>query len=169
MNKNSKVSLFVLFLLVVGFSSCLKRNDFQDEPQIEYLDFVKYQNTQGKDSIGVLKFKFTDGDGDIGLDQQDTFPPFDTSSVYYYNFYVKYFEKQNGEFVEVILAQPNNSRIPNITPEGQNKTLEGEIDIALYINNPLSNYDTIKFEAYIFDRALHQSNTIETPEIVVVK
>jgi hypothetical protein len=68
-----------------------------------------------------------------------------------------------------VLAQPNNSRIPNITPEGQNKTLEGEIDIALYINNPLSSFDTIKFQAYIFDRALHQSNTIETPEIVVVK
>jgi hypothetical protein len=93
MNKNSKVSLFVLFLLVVGFSSCLKRNDFPDEPQIEYLDFVKYQNTQGKDSIGVLKFKFTDGDGDIGLDQQDTFPPFNEGSLHYYNFYVKYFEK----------------------------------------------------------------------------
>ena len=73
MNKNSKVSLFVLFLLVVGFSSCLKRNDFPDEPQIEYLDFVKYQNTQGKDSIGVLKFKFTDGDGDIGLGDELAF------------------------------------------------------------------------------------------------
>ncbi len=169
MNKNSKVSLFVLFLLVLGFSSCLKRNDFPDEPQIEYLDFVKYQNTQGKDSIGVLKFKFTDGDGDIGLDQQDTFPPFDISSQYYYNFYVKYFEKQNGNIVEVILPLPNNSRIPNITPVGQNKTLEGEIEVALYINNPTSSFDTIKFEAYIFDRALHQSNTIVTPEIIVVK
>ena len=169
MNKNSKVSLFVLFLLIVGFSSCLKRNDFPDEPQIEYLDFVKYQNTQGKDSIGVLKFKFTDGDGDIGLDQQDTFPPFDISSQYYYNFYVKYFEVQNGDTIEVILPLPNNSRIPNITPVGQNKTLEGEIEVALYINNPTSAFDTIKFEAYIFDLTLHQSNTIETPLIVVVK
>ena len=30
---------------------------------------------------------FTDGDGDIGLDQQDTFPPFDEGSLYYYNFH----------------------------------------------------------------------------------
>lgn len=169
MNINSKVKLFVLFLLVLGFSSCLRRNDFPDEPQIEYIDFVKYQNTQGKDSIGVLKFRFTDGDGDIGLDEPDTFPPFNEGSQYYYNFYVTYFEKQNGNFVEVTLPLPNNSRIPNITPEGQNKTLEGEIELSLYINNPLSNFNTIKFEAFIYDRALHQSNIIETPEIVVIK
>ncbi len=169
MIKHSKVSLFVLFLLLAGFTSCLKRNDFPDEPQIEFKDFIKYQNTQGKDSIGILFLKFTDGDGDIGLDQQDTFPPFDVNSVYYYNFYVKYFERQNGTFTEVVLPLPNNSRIPNITPEGQNKTLEGEIELKLFINNPFSNFDTIKFEAFIYDRALHQSNTIETPDIMVVK
>lgn len=169
MIKNPKVGLFVLFLLFCGLTSCLKRNDFPAEPQIEYLDFVKYTNTQGKDSLGILKFKFTDGDGDIGLDQGDTFPPYDISSIYYYNCYVKYFEKQNGVFVEVVLPLPNNSRIPNITPEGQNKTLEGEIEVGLYINNPSSTFDTIKFEAYIYDRAQHKSNTIETPEIVVVK
>jgi len=169
MIKNSKVSLFVMFLLVLGLTSCLKRNNFPDVPQIKYLDFVKYANTQGKDSIGVLMLTFTDGDGDIGLSQGDTFPPYDVNSQYYYNFYIKYFEKQNGNFVEVVLPLPNNSRIPNITPEGQNKTLEGEIDVSLYINNPLSTFDTIKFEAFIYDRALHQSNTIETPEIVVVK
>lgn len=169
MIQKSKIGLIVLLLLSGLFNSCLRRNNFPDEPRLEYRDFVKYPAINGKDSIGVLKLKFTDGDGDIGLDQQDTFPPFNVGSQYYYNFYVNYFEKQNGSFVKIDLPLPNYSRIPNITPTGQNKTLEGELEMALFINNPFSNFDTIKFEAFIYDRALRQSNIVETPEIIVVK
>ena len=84
---------------------------------------------------------------------------------------------QNGELKEVPIVWFNpqteqydtlslSARIPNLTPEGINKAISGEIQDTLFIYNFNSDYDTIKFEAYIVDRALHISNKISTPLIV---
>lgn len=148
-----------LFLVIIAgcfFSSCLKKTEYPVEPIIKYVDFIP-----SGDSARFI-FSFTDGDGDIGVSQSDTVAPYD------YNMFLKYFEKQNGIFVEILPTVPFNYRIPVITPEGQNKTLEGEIAIRInFYYNPFSPYDTIKYSAYIMDRALHKSNTIETREIIV--
>jgi len=95
----------------------------------------------------VLIFSYTDGDGDLGL------------------------------FIEVPLLAWNpdsarydtltfNTRFPKLIPEVLDKPIKGVFNDTLFILNPLSQYDTIKFSAYIIDRALHESNTIETPPIV---
>lgn len=165
----SKIGLFVAAALVLSLSSCLPDNDYPDTPVIKYVSFTKHTPSSGVDDTGTLTFSFTDGDGDIGLAQGDTLPPYDPSSQYYYNFFTKYYEKKNGQFEEVVLDPPNYFRIPVLTPEGQNKTLEGDIEVVLYINNPFSEYDTIKFEAWIVDRSLKESNVITTEEIVVQK
>jgi len=60
----------------------------------------------------------------------------------------------------------HNARIPVLTPDGSNKSIKGEIEDTLFIYNYESEFDTIMFEAYIVDRALHKSNTIETPIII---
>ena len=57
----------------------------------------------------------------------------------------------------------------NINPVVVIVTNKGEIEIEVFINNAFSDYDTIRFDAYIVDRALHKSNTIQTPEIIVNK
>ncbi|MEI6124448.1 MAG: hypothetical protein WCQ95_12560 [Bacteroidota bacterium] len=160
--------LFLLYFLTILFS-CTKEESFPPEPYIEYLSFAKIQNSSAIDNKGILKIYFTDGDGDIGLSKKDTIAPFDKSSTFYYNFFITYFEKQHGQFIKVIPSVTFNSRIPVLTPTGNNKSLKGEIEIEVYFNNPFSLYDTIKFEANIADRALHISNTIITPEIVVKK
>jgi len=159
----------VFALLIILVSSCIKREEYPETPYIEFLDFAKIRNTAGIDSAGVLKLSFTDGDGDIGLAPGDTFAPFNKESEFYNNFFIRYFEKQKGVVTEVVLPTPNNSRIPLLTPKGQNKALKGEIEIGLFINNPYSLYDTILFEAYILDRALNKSNVITTPEIILKK
>lgn len=135
--------------------------------------------TTGITERGVLVFKYTDGDGDLGLSTRDTLPPYNRTSKYYYNLIIKYYEKQLGTFVEVPLLSWNadsarfdtltfNSRFPVLTPESGNQAIKGTFEDTLFIYNPLSDYDTIKFEASIFDRALNQSNTISTGEIVRV-
>ncbi len=169
MNNISKIGLFVAasFTLVLG--ACLPNNNFPDEPVVEFKEFVKIPDANGVDQTGKLILEFTDGDGDVGLGQGDTFPPYDPGSQYYYNFFTRYYEKQNGEFVEVELDLPNFFRIPVLTPIGQNKTLEGELEVELFINNPFSDYDTIKFDAWIVDLALNESNVVETGEIVITK
>ena len=59
-----------------------------------------------------------------------------------------------------------NSRFPRLLKDFEDQPIQGQFSDTLFILNPLSDYDTIKFSAYIIDRALHESNVIETPEIV---
>lgn len=170
-------TLLPFVLLTLFLFSCKRYEDYPPEPAIKYTDFLLLRDQQGIDQRGVLKFSFTDGDGNIGLYDYDTLPPYD------YNLFIRYFEKQKGSFREVFLITPRyvndttivydtatfNGRIPILTPAGKNKAISGEIEDTLFVNNPLSPYDTIMFEFYIKDRDLNQSNVVQTPPIVLKK
>lgn len=172
--KNSITLFFILLLIIV---SCQKYEEYPLEPRVEFVEFLMLRDAQGIDQRGILRLSYTDGDGDIGLTTDDTVAPYD------YNLFIKYFEMQNGVFKEIFLITSRvvndttivydtatfNGRIPILTPAGKNKAIRGEIDDTLFVNNPLSNFDTIKFEAYIVDRALNKSNTVSTPPILVKK
>ena len=174
----SNIILFVLIASAFGLGSCKKAVKFPVIPRIEYLDFGKIYNPDLEIyDRGVLSFSFEDGDGDIGLNNGDTLYPYNASSKYHYNLIITYFEMQNGELTEVPILWFNpqtelydtltlSARIPNLTPLGINKAISGEIYDTLFIYNFSSSYDTIKFEAYIIDRALHESNIISTPLII---
>ena len=155
------------FLLAVVFASCKKPKTFPVEPEITFKELVKNTNTQGLDESADLTITFTDGDGDIGLDDADTLPPYDPSSIYYYDFYIKYFIKHSGNFEGVPLLIPANQRIPRIFSEGKDKSLSGDIIMHLDFIGFQFNNDTLRFEAFIYDRALHKSNTITTSEVIL--
>ena len=149
--------------------ACSKDPDLPVEPAIRFVSFTKVINNSGKDDKGVLKINFTDGDGDIGLTDEDIQAPYDTASMYYYNCFITYYEKQHGTWVAVDLPLTNNARIPLVEDAGLGNPLTGDIDIELYINNPFSAFDTICFDLFLVDRALHHSNTITTPDIIINK
>ncbi|MCX6232841.1 MAG: hypothetical protein NTZ33_15020 [Bacteroidetes bacterium] len=168
----SKLIFFVVVLVILSFFSCKKEQDYPIIPTIEYKEFL-YDNSQQQ---GFFIFKFTDGDGDIGLKQNDTYPPYDTSSYYYNNFFIHVYERINGVYKPFVLFNPTTQqndtivfkyRIPYITPVSINGSLKGElqtqIDVGLML--PYLHSDTIQFEAFIFDRQLHKSNIIRTPDI----
>ncbi|MBC8320485.1 MAG: hypothetical protein H8E34_07175 [Bacteroidetes bacterium] len=177
------ITKILILLLIIGtvVLSCRKFEEFPDIPAITYDNFVVLMNQQtGITERGVLVFSYTDGDGDLGLSSSDTLPPFDKESEYYYNLIIKYFEKQHGVFAEVPLLSWNsdssyydtltfNSRFPVLTPESGNLAIKGVFQDTLFIYNPLSEFDTIKFKALIIDRALNKSNEIETAEIIRVQ
>lgn len=165
----SKILLILVFSLSAFLFSCREKIKYPIIPHIEYVSFVKYPNAQGIDNKGILKFSFTDGDGDIGLGPSDTLFPYEPGSQWYYNLFITYYEKQNGDYIAVTLPMTNNSRIPVITPEGENKSIKGDIEVELFINNPISPYDTICFDVQIADRALNTSNIIRTPDILINK
>ena len=121
----------------------------------------------GYDSLGLLTIEFTDGDGDIGLSQADTLPPYNVGSEYYYNFFITFFQKSGNSFDEI--STPFNSRIPDINPNRIKKGLIGDITIEIDLNilSLVLSSDTIKMKAYLLDRALNMSNTIETPPFVL--
>lgn len=178
MKLSSKIQLFLIIIMMAVAGSCKKVDKFPPEPRIEYMNFTRVYNPDLEIyDRGVLQFSFEDGDGDIGLNSNDTFPPFNANSQYYYNLIITYFEMQNGELVEVPILWFNpqteqydtlslSSRIPNLTPDGVNKAISGEIFDTLFIYNFNSQFDTIKFDAYIIDRALNESNSISTPLII---
>lgn len=154
----------VAFLLL--FAACRKEQKFSEIPYIEFVSLTKADPSTGMDVL--LTFNFQDGDGDIGLDDYDIEPPYDTSSIFHYNCFIDYYEKQNGEFVKVDLPATMNVRIPRLSYK-EVESIEGTLYISLYANNPFSPYDTIKYTVTIVDRALNYSNTISTSEYIVNK
>lgn len=156
-----------IILLMAG--SCIEKEDYPDIPRIGFESFTKIDNGLGYDDKGILTINFTDGDGDLGLAEYETYPPYDSSSMYYYNFFIRYYEQQEGEFVEVELPFTNNARFPLLNEDGSDKPLKGKLAMELFINNFSSEYDTIRFEAFITDRALNHSDTITTPSIIINK
>lgn len=178
MRPYTKIALFLFSLLVLFFATCSKFEDYPIEPIIEYNNFLLELNqTTGITERGVLMISYTDGDGDLGLDPGDTLPPYHYGGEYYYNMIIDYYELQNGkwELIPLVFPDPETGendtltfsvRMPNLTPLSGNQAIKGVIQDTVYIYNPLSEYDTIKFSVYIIDRALHKSNTVETPPIV---
>jgi len=151
--------IIVLILLTGWLMSCSEKEEYPVIPEIEFEGMIKLFNSNlNLYDRGVLKISFKDGDGDIGLRDGESLPPYD------YNFFVKYYELQNGQEVHVVIADSNefNARIPVLTPAGSIKAIKGEIEDTLFIYNFQSNFDTIKFDAYLVDRALNKSNTIST-------
>ncbi len=151
-------------------SSCLKTEKYPDEPTIKQHSFAVDNDTSTKLRLII---DFTDGDGDIGLDDSYDEPPFDTASEYYYNFRCAFEVKHNGEWLST--EQPYNYRLPVITPTGQNKSLDGEIEVTMYPFPPpaipnlpvVVSGDTVRTQVTLVDRALHVSNSITTSELVL--
>jgi len=170
----SNIRYILLIPVLFSIVSCLDEEEFPIEPIIEYTVFFKIIDSLDYDNRGVLEFTYADGDGDIGLEDSDSLPPYE------YNLFINYYEQQNGEFKQVYITYYNpeteqydtislNARIPMLTPSGVHKSIKGTIQDTLFINNYSSTYDTVKFECWIMDRALHESNHIFTPPIIIKK
>lgn len=148
----------------VLLSGCLKTEEFPVEPVIVYKAFTQYG-----DSASIV-VKFTDGDGDIGLDQGDTTGAFAPGELFYHNFFVEYYTLENGVWSPpFVFPLPLYYRVPVVTPTGQNKALEGEIAVALkpYPTLPGTSGDTIRYSVKLVDRALNVSNLVYTDQVVV--
>ena len=90
---------------------------------------------------------------------------------------VDYLKCVNGEFVKMPLLSWNaqtqsydtisfNARFKRLRDSEEPKAISGTMDYTLIVQNPLSPDDTIKFEIRILDRALHESNAIQTAPII---
>ena len=81
-----KCYLVGLLLLALAVLSCQKPVEYPIEPKIAYEGFSYLFNPDSTFSgEGVISFSYTDGDGDLGLDDTDTLSPFGFNDAYYYN------------------------------------------------------------------------------------
>ncbi len=158
--------IFFIFL-VPALSNCERGDEFPNEPVITAIDF--------DDANSDLIIEFTDGDGDYGIEAEDPDFPYylddDSTEVnpYYFNLWIDYYELRDGEwvFVEPKSEAGFNFRVPNLTPDGQNKQLEVIFtnDMSTELPYLLAESDTIKFRVTLVDRAKNESVPEETSAI----
>ena len=153
--------------LILLLASCLKEKTFPVEPYIEFKSFTKI--TIPPDTITsalMLSFRFTDGDGDIGLYDHEKEPPYD------YNLFIDIYKRVNGQHEKIIFPDTTttfNSRIPVIEENENEKPIEGVLEYTFDYNllRLFLLKDTIAFDVSIMDRALNRSNVIRTPDIII--
>jgi hypothetical protein len=158
--------LVTVLAAILALESCRKIEQLPPVPRIEFTSFTIFDTIDilGNNSKGGrLKFYFEDGNGDVGLKPPSAQQP-DTTNLFF-----TLFRKTNGEMVAAPAndpLRPSPYRIPYLVRVGQNKILKGTISVTfLYpFYNPA---DTIRYDFYIEDRALNESNVASTSEIVI--
>lgn len=148
----------------MAFLSCEETESYSEIPEIAFTKYRVYDTSysSGFNQRNVaIYFTFVDGDGDIGDTTQGR-----------NNLIFSRFEQRNGEFINVdtLLADTIQFRIPFdqvMLREGQNKTIKGSVKVDL--SELIINYDTIKYEFYIKDRAGNKSNVTSTTPITGLK
>jgi hypothetical protein len=160
--------LSFLFLVAV-LASCKKPEEYPDVPVIDFVDMYSTKNNQGVDETLTILLNFTDGDGDVGYKEiGQNGPPYDTQGSQYYNNYLaKLFLFKNNNWTEYPTVLPLGGRLPYLTPEGKNKALKGQIQCDFLLAGLNADIDTFRLDVFIYDRALHQSNIVTTPAIVL--
>jgi hypothetical protein len=174
----------ILITSLACFCSCKEREIYPVIPSIEYKShyFIRDPNSGGfgNDTLIGLVFKYRDGDGDIGLSESDTLPPYDPqpdnfnepTNPNYYNIQVDYLEFKDGKFSPFIIPNTTDTfkiraRIGSLTPDGKFKAIRGEIDYRFLPPLYIERKDTIKLRVKVLDRALNASNVVESPVIVL--
>ena len=169
--------MMLLAFLTMFFIACQKPVEYPIEPKIAYESFTYLFNADSTfTGEGILAFSYTDGDGDLGLGDGDTMPPFGPNDTHYYNMVIDYLKCVNGEFVKTPLLSWNqqtqgydtvsfNARFHRLRDNDDPKAISGTMEYKMPVKNPLSPNDTVKFEIHIYDRALHESNVIQTEAI----
>jgi hypothetical protein len=169
--------LTILILAIFALASCQKKLQYPIEPAITYegLAYVMDADSTLTGEV-ILSIGYTDGDGDLGLDDADTLYPFGPNDPHYYNLIIDYLKWNGSTFVETPLQNWNpqtqsyeiasfNARFKRLVFNDEETSISGTIDYKMLVYNPLSPNDTIKFRIHLIDRALHESNIIETNAI----
>jgi hypothetical protein len=161
------IKYLIIFLIALpALDSCRKIEQLPPVPRIEFTSFAVFDTVDILGNYakgGRLKFYFEDGDGDLGL-SPPTENQADTTNMFF-----ALFRKKGGNMVAAASndpLKPSSYRIPYMERLGVNKILKGTISVTfLYLFYPAG--DTIRYDFYIKDRALNESNVASTSEIVL--
>ncbi len=145
-----KIGIGMLFLS--GLLACQEDKNFPDVPELFYRDFQIVETNQDRGPIAIWKLGFTDGDGNIGV-QNDK----DSN-----NFIVIGYHFVDGKVIP--LPKLQDYRIPASENVSSRNGIEGEFKFELELNPyKSSGIDSMYLEGYVIDRAFNQSNSIQTP------
>lgn len=160
----------ILIIAILGtLVSCFKEPNFSMTPNIKYKDFSKDlildEFTGGTKDTIVVNIEFQDGDGDLGLGEDDKA---DAVANNNFNYIVKAYRKKNGSFTAYEPLEPISGFFPKLADDTKPGPIEGTLSYGMDFYHAFTpKFDTLKFEIQIKDRAGNLSNTVETDDIVL--
>lgn len=164
--------------LLVLLTSCWKEPNYPKEPEIEpsYVTQKTIRDLLDNPVAEVtIAIKFKDGDGDLGLNDEDILkPPFNDvpGNKFVNNYFVETLIEQNGVYVlyETNITDAYTGRFLRLDPDNKGRTIEGELRRSFEVPEGFDITDgtKMKFRIQIADRSLNLSNTIETEPITLL-
>jgi len=137
---------------MAGLSSCQEDETFPAIPELFYRDFTIVEKGEERGPVAIWSLGFTDGDGNIGVQNDKDSNNFIVTGFYYL------------DGVETPLPSLQGYRIPASENVSSRSGIEGEFRFELEANPYLSSgIDSMYLEGYVIDRAFNKSNTIATP------
>jgi hypothetical protein len=158
-------TLLILLICISALGSCRKIEHLSSVPRVEFTSFAIFDTTilDNNAKGGRLKFYFEDGDGNIGLN-----PPSGTLTETTNLFFTLF--RKSGGIMEIAPEndplKPYPFRIPYMERVGVNKILKGTISVT-FLYFEYAQGDTIRYDFYLKDRALNESNVESTGEIIL--
>ena len=149
MKINKYLPSFIVFLVLLAFVSCSKDSVLSSVPVIKFLDVNSTSIKEFKDSL-VIRFEYTDADGDIGEDNPD----------------------KNDLFVkDRRLVNADYYFVKPLSPPGSEIKITGIISVQIKNTFLLGtgNSELTQFNLKLRDRAGNWSNSINTPNITITK
>ena len=145
---------FVIACTSMLFLGCDKDKSYPETPELEFLRMEDI----GTDSVAII-MRFQDGNGDIGSGV-------DSLTCIEKDFQYRYYELVDGQWTYVPLPLEGYC-VESMTPESQDKTLEGEI-ISRFPRtiDTGPDSDSIRFGFRLKDRADNISNEVFSPLIL---
>jgi hypothetical protein len=184
---HSMKKIIALFFCSALFTACKKDNADPEPPEISFVGFNYLEkDASGKDTKIEMIISFKDRNGDLGLRENEKK---DQCGHDVQNLKAIYERNENGVFVpDYIPLDPPlkdtiwddncnytlsdsllisfGRSITYIEPEGNNKSIEGEISIVLdYSSDLILLKPSGRFKIYLVDRAGNKSNEIYTDEL----
>lgn len=148
-----KINIFLSLVVILFFSgSCVKNSDepvFDIQPVIEIGTVSQDTIVQFQDQLSIQIY-YEDGDGDLGHPDSEV----------------------NSLFVkDARLENEDAYYLAPVAPVGANVSITGSLNIILDQTFLLGNADQEQttFSIYLIDQAGHQSNTIQTSPITIIR
>jgi hypothetical protein len=181
--------ILLISFLTVAVSSCYNEPEgFPNSPIIREVTEVKTEfrndniTVEGERNVVTISLEFQDGDGDLGLSEQDRdstskFGPIvivdgvRKSNKFYNNYFLNVYKIIDGKPVELIFPDgvTYNGFFPRLNGEG-GTAIEGTLNRSFVIPllPPVAVGDTLEFDVQIADRSLQLSNIVSTSDKRIV-
>ncbi len=188
---NMKNKFLLIAFLSVSVFACVSEPEFSNIPEIGFSD-IKVFTKESKGDLGtskvdsvVMTISFRDGDGDLGLTEEDYKAYVKKTGDSVRTFDVDILIAKNGKFIKSNPADKYGGQLKGGDKNGEQDfrfkkgsklgPIEGTIDYSAKfeykifqgIPNATGKRDTVKFNIKIRDRALNVSNSVETSPIVI--